>query len=365
MDLVIVRENEEDLYAGIEHRQTNQVAQTLKLISRPGTERIMKFAFEYARTNGRKSVTCFSKDNIMKMTDGLFHKIFDEVAPEYPEITSDHYIIDIGSAKLATDPNRFEVIVTANLYGDVISDIAAEMTGSVGLGGSANLGQNYAMFEAVHGSAPDIAGKGIANPSGMLLGAVLMLKHLGMPRQAELIHNAWLCALEEGVHTGDIFREGTSTQKVGTEGFTKAVIERFGKKPQKLKSVTYADDFKPIKVEISDKPAPKKEMVGVDAFLEWRHQKPRELGDALTKVAESPLELVMITNRGIEVYPASLPDIFCTDHWRCRFLGDAGKVSNNDLLALLKNLADSGFEVIKTENLYLWDGEPGFSHGKK
>lgn len=179
MNIVIVRENEEDLYAGIEHRQTDDVYQCLKLITRPGCERIVRYAFEYAQSHGRKHVTCMTKDNIMKMTDGLFHKVFDEMAHEYPAISTDHMIIDIGAARLATRPNRFDVIVTPNLYGDIISDIAAELTGSVGLAPSANIGDQCAMFEAIHGSAPDIAGQGIANPSGLLLAAVLMLVHIG------------------------------------------------------------------------------------------------------------------------------------------------------------------------------------------
>ncbi|MDO8275946.1 MAG: NADP-dependent isocitrate dehydrogenase, partial [Serpentinimonas sp.] len=165
MDLVIVRENEEDLYAGIEHRQTDQVYQCLKLVTRPGCEKIIRYAFEYAVKNARRKVTCMTKDNIMKMTDGLFHKVFDEISKEYPQIEVEHMIIDIGAARLATRPERFDVIVTLNLYGDIISDIAAEITGSVGLAPSANIGDRIAMFEAIHGSAPDIAGKGIANPS--------------------------------------------------------------------------------------------------------------------------------------------------------------------------------------------------------
>ena len=179
MDVVIVRENEEDLYAGIEHQQTDEVIQCLKLISRPGTEKIIRYAFEYARTYGRKKVTCFTKDNIMKMTDGLFHKVFDEVGTEYPEIKKEHYIVDIGAARLANTPEKFDVIVMPNLYGDILSDVAAEITGSVGLAGSANIGGDFAMFEAIHGSAPDIAGKDIANPSGLLLAAVQMLVHIG------------------------------------------------------------------------------------------------------------------------------------------------------------------------------------------
>src|SRR5438270_1190451 len=171
MDVVIVRENEEDLYAGIEHRQTHDVYQCLKLISRPGSERIVRYAFEYARANNRKKVTCFTKDNIMKLTDGLFHKVFDEIGAEYADIEQEHWIVDIGAAKLADTPEAFDVIVMPNLYGDILSDVAAQIAGSVGLAGSANIGENIAMVEAIHGSAPRRAGQNLANPSGVLLGA--------------------------------------------------------------------------------------------------------------------------------------------------------------------------------------------------
>src|SRR5678810_21934 len=192
MDLVIVRENEEDLYAGIEHRQTQQVYQCLKLISRPGSEKIVRYAFEYARRNNRKKVTCFTKDNIMKLTDGLFHKVFDEIAAEYPDIENEHWIVDIGAAKLADTPEAFDVLVMPNLYGDVLSDVAAQIAGSVGLAGSANIGEHVSMFEAIHGSAPRRAGQNLANPSGLLLGAVMMLVHVGLTDHAERVHNAWL-----------------------------------------------------------------------------------------------------------------------------------------------------------------------------
>src|ERR687895_2481610 len=239
MDVVVVRENEEDLYAGIEHRQTNQVVQCLKLISRPGSEKIIRYAFEYARRNNRKKVTCFTKDNIMKQTDGLFHKVFDEIAAEYPDIENEHWIVDIGAAKLADTPDAFDVVVMPNLYGDVLSDVAAQIAGSVGLAGSANIGDNVAMFEAIHGSAPRRAGQNMANPSGLLLGAIMMLVHIGQTDVAERVHNAWLRTIEDGVHTYDIYKEGVSKQKVGTREFADAVIARVGQKPETLKAVSY------------------------------------------------------------------------------------------------------------------------------
>ncbi|MGA1495281.1 MAG: NADP-dependent isocitrate dehydrogenase, partial [Rhodothermales bacterium] len=237
MDVVVVRENEEDLYAGIEHRQTTDVFQCLKLITIPGTEKIIRYAFDYARSNGRKKVTCLVKDNIMKVTDGLFADIFRRIGQNYPDIEQETQIIDIGMARVATRPERYDVIVTLNLYGDIVSDVTAELTGSVGMAGSANIGDRISMFEAIHGSAPDIAGQGVANPSAMLNAACTMLVHMGMPEKAELIQNAWLCTLEDGIHPGDIFQEGISTVRAGTSGFADAVIERLGRKPATLKAV--------------------------------------------------------------------------------------------------------------------------------
>src|SRR5438034_8724429 len=240
MDVVVVRENEEDLYAGIEHRQTNQVVQCLKLISRPGSEKIVRYAFEYARRNNRKKVTCFTKDNIMKLTDGLFHRVFNETAEEYPDIRNEHWIVDIGAAKLADTPEAFDVLVMENLYGDILSDVAAQIAGSVGLAGSANIGEAAAMFEAIHGSAPRRAGQNLANPSGLLLAGVMMLVHIGQPDIAERVHNAWLRTLEDGIHTYDIYDERVSKQKVGTKEFAQAVVDRVGQEPRQFKAVRYA-----------------------------------------------------------------------------------------------------------------------------
>jgi len=365
MDLVIVRENEEDLYAGIEHQQTAEVTQVLKLITRPGSERIIRYAFEYARAYGRKTVTCMSKDNIMKHTDGLFHKVFDEVAKEYPDIENNHQIIDIGSARVAAMPETFDVIVTLNLYGDIISDIAAQIAGSVGLAGSANIGSTVSMFEAVHGSAPDIAGKDIANPSGLLNGAVQMLVHLGYAEVAETINNAWMVTLEDGIHTADVFRHGLSEREVGTAAFTEAIIERLGQKPRKLKAASFQSaqiDVPPVRHE-----PPVKELQGVDVFLDWadgdRH--PDRLGQALEAACADGWKLKMITNRGVKVYPDGLPETFWTDHWRCRFIPKDGQAINfSDVLRLLTSMEAGSFDVIKTEHLYTFDGERGYSLGQ-
>lgn len=364
MDVVIIRENEEDLYAGIEHQQTNEVVQCLKLISRPGSEKIIRYAFAYARARGRKKVTCFSKDNIMKLTDGLFHKVFNEIAAEYPEIASEHLIIDIGMARLATFPERFDVIVAPNLYGDILSDVAAEVSGSVGLASSANIGEHLAMFEAVHGSAPDIAGRNIANPSGLLLSAVKMLAHIGQYAVAERVHNAWLRTIEDGVHTGEIFREGLSKEKVGTGEFAAAVISRLGEVPATLAPVHYQADAVQVP-SYQRRPPARKEIVGVDVFLDWTGASVDTLAAQLLESQNEKLTLAMITNRGVKVWPEGFPETFCTDHWRCRFMALPGSaVDNTEIIQLLGRVNSRSLDIIKTENLCTFDGAPGFSLGQ-
>ncbi|WP_010174932.1 NADP-dependent isocitrate dehydrogenase [Bacillus coahuilensis] len=371
MDLVIIRENEEDLYAGIEHQQTPEVVQCLKLITRPGSEKIIRYAFEYAVKNNRKKVTCMTKDNIMKLTDGLFHKVFNEVAKEYPTIEADHSIIDIGIARIADSPQNFDVIVMPNLYGDIASDVAAQITGSVGLAGSANIGDQVAMFEAIHGSAPDIAGKGIANPSGLIHASVMMLVHIGQPDVATTIHNAWLKTLEDGVLTKELTKDGSG---VGTSEFTEAVIARLGQKPSVYQPVHYQeippseeDTFK-LDPVVKNRPAPKVErkLDGVDVFLYSDTHTPDELGQTLEQLAGDEFELAIITNRGVKVYPNGFPETFSTDHWRCRFQmkNAGGTVTNGDIIGLLSRIEDAGLDFIKTENLYRFDGERGYSLGQ-
>jgi isocitrate dehydrogenase len=376
IDLVIVRENEEDLYAGIEHRQTDEVFQCLKLITRPGCEKIVRYAFEYARSHGRRKVTCMTKDNIMKMTDGLFHKVFDEIKVQYPDLATEHYIIDIGAARLATRPEIFDVIVTANLYGDIISDIAAEMTGSVGLAGSANIGEHVAMFEAIHGSAPDIAGQDKANPSGLLLGAVMMLVHIGQPDVATRIHNAWLCAIEDGIRTTELRGQpGLEQAPVGCQAFADAVITRLGQGPKTFKPVLYSEASQvgasaPV---YTRKAAAKKEIVGVDVFVHAAGVTAEFLAGRLVTLAQQPrpagFKLQMITNRGVKVWPGGFPETFCTDHWRCRFLGvdadgRARHVTHAEVVDLLHNLVSDGLDFIKTEHLCSFDGEAGYALGQ-
>ncbi len=367
MDLVIVRENEEDLYAGIEHRQTDEVFQCLKFITRPGCEKIVRYAFEFAKRAGRKKVTCFSKDNIMKMTDGLFHKVFNEIGAEYPNIEKDHFIVDIGAARLADTPEIFDVLVMPNLYGDILSDVAAQIAGSVGLAGSSNIGERCAMFEAIHGSAPTIAGQNVANPSGLILSAVQMLVHMGQGKVATDIHNAWLKTLEDGIHTPDVFKEGVSTKRVGTREFSKAVTERLGEIPSKLKAVTYKNEepirliYKRKTTQVADK-----KLVGVDIFIQEDNRNPEDLARRLKyAIRNSPFDLQMISNRGLKVYPNGMKETFCTDHWRCRLMVQNGGLTNNGVIwTLMRELSLTNIDVIKTENLYLFDGEKGFSLGQ-
>jgi isocitrate dehydrogenase len=365
MDIVIVRENEEDLYAGIEHQQTDEVVQCLKLISRPGCEKIVRYAFEYAKQYGRKKVTCFTKDNIMKQTDGLFHQVFDEIAKEYPEIENEHWIIDIGAAKMADTPEAFDVIVMPNLYGDVLSDVAAQIAGSVGLAGSANIGEECAMFEAIHGSAPRRAGQNLANPSGLLQGAIQMLNHIGQTAVAEKVQNAWLKTIEDGIHTYDIFKEGVSKQKVGTKEFADAVIANLGQKPSTLKSVSYANGSALRLPKYVRREAAKKELVGVDVFIHHRGTDPDAIAAKVKAIESEAMKLSMITNRGIKVWPEGFSETFCTDHWRCRFKPVAGaKMSKEHIVELLANAVKADVDTIKTENLYEFDGKAAFSLGQ-
>lgn len=365
MDVVIIRENEEDLYAGIEHQQTDEVVQCLKLISRPGCEKIVRYAFEYARRYNRKKVSCFSKDNIMKQTDGLFHQVFNEIAGEYSEIESEHWIVDIGAARLADTPEIFDVIVLPNLYGDILSDVAAQITGSVGLAGSANIGDSCAMFEAIHGSAPPLAGKDEANPSGLLQAAVMMLVHIGQTGVAQKVQNAWLATLEDGIHTADIFKEGISRQKVGTNEFTEAVVRNLGRKPTTLTSVSYEKGSSFKLPSYKRPPAKIKDLLGVDVFVHWRGSNPNEIATIMQQLESPEVKLTIITNRGIKVWPEGFEETFCTDHWRCRFKNPEGKtIAKQEIVKILSKAVELNIDTIKTENLYAFEGKEAFSLGQ-
>ncbi len=314
------------------------------------------------------------KDNIMKLTDGLFHQVFDEIAAEYPNIQSETQIIDIGAARLAAHPEWYDVVVTSNLYGDIISDIVAEIAGSVGLAGSANIGKEIAMFEAIHGSAPDIAGQNLANPSGLLNAAISMLAHIGQTETADTIKNAWLATIEDGIHTTDIYKEGLSQKKVTTSDFAQAIIERLGKKPQQLSTSQMTAGEGSIEIKEYQRQTAEKVLVGVDVFIDWAGSDPEIIGKQLDAVAVDGMQLKMITNRGVKVYPAGQEYTYCTDHWRCRFVSSDADIKLSPpvykeviferLLYLLSELNQAGFDVIKTENLYEFGGKRGFSLGQ-
>jgi isocitrate dehydrogenase len=364
IDLVVVRENVEDLYAGIEHMQTPSVAQCLKLISHKGCEKIVRLAFEIARAEGRKKVHCATKANIMKLTEGLLKRVFEEIAPEYPDIESAHIIIDNCAHQLVRIPEDFDVIVTTNMNGDIISDLTSGLVGGLGIAPSANIGADVTIFEAVHGSAPDIAGKNLANPTAMLLSAVMMLRHLGEFDAAQKIEQAVHVTLGERTSlTGDIAPKGKG---VGTDAYTKAIIDNLGTNPDGYTP----RDYKPINIpQLPTDPAygstKEQTFAGADLFIK-SPLSPNELGDDLVRLAEpTPLKLKMISNRGTKVYPEGLGRTDCVDHWRCRFiLRDPGdSMTDEDLLKLVQAVGPK-HEWMHIEKLAMLDGEEGFTRAQ-
>lgn len=361
VDMVIVRENEEDLYAGVEYRQTLNTCHSVKFISRTGSEMIIRYAFEYARANGRKKVTALVKDNIMKISDGLFHTTFKLVGEEYPEIEKEVLIVDIGMARVADTPENFDVLVTLNLYGDIVSDIASQISGSVGQAGSMNIGSECAMFEAVHGSAPDITGLGIANPSGLLNGALLMLNHIGQGAVAEKIGNAWLKTIEDGFHTADIAQD--KSKALNTAEFADAVIQHLGQMPSKLIAMkgatgelTMPEHTKTTRTQRT------KRLVGVDIFIDWNGTNPQELGEKVESSNIDAAKLFAISSRGLKMYPntdASIKGV--TDSWTCRFKATGETMTTEDIQALMTKFDALGLNWTKCENLYTFDHEIGYS----
>ena len=361
IDLVVVRENVEDLYAGIEHMQTPGVAQCLKLISRKGCEKIARLAFELARAEGRKRVHCATKSNIMKLTEGLLKRTFEEIAKDYPDIESSHIIIDNCAHQLVKRPEQFDVIVTTNMNGDIISDLSSALIGGLGFAASANIGNEVAIFEAVHGSAPKYAGKNVINPTALILTAVLMLRYLDEFDAAARIEHAVLVTLEEGkVRTGDIagYDKGTPTS-----AYTDAIISNLGRKSERWR----VRDYKPLKLpRVSSKPdfvvAKTRRVIGVDVFIESSLD-AEQLGRSLEQLsAGTPLKLKMISNRGTKVYPATGAITDCVDHWFCRFITRSadGGLTDEQLLGLLDRVSGQ-HRWTHLEKLHEFDGQPGFT----
>ncbi len=358
VDMVIVRENEEDLYAGIEYQQTSESVMAIKLLTYKGTQQILRYAFDYAKAHGRKKVSLMVKDNIMKIADGLYHQLFKEIAAEYPEIEHDVYIVDIGMARVADTPENFDVLVTLNLYGDIVSDIASQICGSVGLAGSANIGREAAMFEAVHGSAPDISGKGIANPSGLLNAGLLMLRHLGLGDYATNIENAWLYTLENGQLTGDLAKSGDA---LSTQQFAEAVVANFGKAPSKLKAAENREVPQVPVAQIADKAPVEKKQIGADIYLEASGVSSQTFGDQVAQAAEGIVPLNFISSRGLKIYPGK--DIMPrADLWRARFMyDDQREVTAQDIRMLLAQLETAGITWVQIQTLQQFDGQNAFS----
>ncbi|MGD9539121.1 MAG: NADP-dependent isocitrate dehydrogenase [Alphaproteobacteria bacterium] len=358
IDLVVVRENVEDVYAGIEHMQTPSVAQCLKLNSRKGCEKIARLAFELARAEARKAVTCVHKANIMKLTEGLFTRVFDEVAADYPDIEAGHMIVDNCAHRLVITPERFDVIVATNMNGDILSDLTAGLIGGLGLAPSANLGDGIAMFEAVHGSAPDIAGQDKANPTALALAAAMMLRHLGRFEAAETLeHTLFRTIAVDGVRTGDIAGKAQAT---GTAAFTDRVIENIGSRVEGFSTRPYRPLAMP---KLAGPPAaPKRRaLVGVDVFVETTAA-PEALGERLAALAQgTPFRLKIIESRGAQVYPASGAETDVIDHFRCRFVAnDNASLGDADVLALL-GLIGTHYGWMHVEKLQSFDGAPTFT----
>ena len=360
IDLVMVRENVEDLYAGIEYMQTPGVAQALKLISEKGCEKIARFAFEYARSEGRTKVACATKANIMKLSEGTLKRVFERVAPDYPEIEPWHVIVDNCAHQLVKRPEQFEVITTTNMNGDILSDLSSALIGGLGFAPSANIGNDVAIFEAVHGSAPKYAGKNVINPTAVILSGVLMLRYLGYFEQAAAIEHAVLVTLESGVLTGDVlgYDRGTPTTE-----YTDAIIGNLGKRSE----TWTVRDVRPLQLPKID-PAPdyvkpsSRAVVGLDVFVE-SPMNAAELGASLMELThDTRLSLKMISSRGTKVFPPTGAMTETGDHFRCRFIikeapGDLPDEDVNQLLARISRR----HTWMHIEKLQEFDGELGFT----
>jgi isocitrate dehydrogenase len=365
IDVTIVRENIEDTYGGIEHMLTHDVALSRRFITRPGSTQVIRYAFEMAKKKGARRITCGHKANIMKITDGLFLEVFYEVAKEYPELKADDVIVDDLCMKLVTRPDLFDVVVLTNLQGDIVSDLCAGLVGGLGFAPSANIGDHISIFEAVHGTAPDIAGKNIANPTALLLSGIGMLQHLGLMESSTLIENALLYTLESGVHTGDFGSK--ETPSLNTTDFANAIISNFGKQPKhnpkpELNDVPYSCtvlhlDKNPM-LETAE--GSEEKIVGVDMFIESNEQ-PNQVAEKCLQHVGSKFKLVTISNRGTQVWPKGSVFTNLINQYRCRFESiDEIALTQNDVTQLYISLAND-FKICSTELLNMWDGKKAYS----
>lgn len=370
VDFYVVRENIEDTYGGIEHRLTNDVIECKRLISAPGCDQVHRFAFETAHKLGIATVTCSHKANIMKMTDGLFLERFRHAAKDYPDIETNDVIIDALCMNLVLRPDNFQMIVLPNLQGDIVSDLAAGLVGGLGFAPSANIGENVAIFEAVHGTAPDIAGKGVANPTSLLLSGLIMLRHIGLAKQAAIINNALLATLEDGIHTGDVRGD---KPPVKTMEFAEAIANHLGKMPTtctpRVVGTQEQVDFTPperpssyrLRRTFSNIPS---QHAGADIYIDTV-MPPMELAQKLQSITEQgPFKLTMISNRGTQVWPSGSVYTDIVDYYRVRFElkdpGMIGKIGQAQGVHLLSKICET-FDITDYQPLKMYDGKPGFS----
>lgn len=365
IDITIVRENIEDTYGGIEHMLTHDVALSRRFITRPGSMQVIKYAFEMARKKGTRRITCGHKANIMKITDGLFLECFYEVAKEYPDLKADDVIVDDLCMKLVTRPDTFDVVVLTNLQGDIVSDLCAGLVGGLGFAPSANIGDHISIFEAVHGTAPDIAGKNIANPTALLLSGLAMLQHLGLMQSASVIENALLYTLESGVHTGDFGDK--SIPSVNTTEFAQAIIGNFGKQPAHSPKPILTDhpttctvyhlDSNPMLESIENT---EEKIAGVDFFIESNLQ-PEELATKCLRHGGVKFKLINISNRGTQVWPTGSIYTNLVNQYNIRFESiDETALSQYDIIGLYASL-NGDFKICSLELLNSWGNKKGYS----
>jgi isocitrate dehydrogenase len=365
IDITIVRENIEDTYGGIEHMLTQDVALSRRFITRPGSLQVIRYAFEMAKKKGTRRITCGHKANIMKLTDGLFLECFQEVAKEYPELKADDIIVDDLAMKLVVRPQEFDVVVLTNLQGDIISDLCAGLVGGLGFAPSANIGDHIAIFEAVHGTAPDIAGKNIANPTALLLSGIAMLRHLGLMENAAIIENALLYTLEQGVHTGDFCDKGSPSQN--TTQFAEAIISNFGKSPV-LGAKPMLPNMPPTQTAFRidrnemmvTEETQKEYIVGVDLFIESSEQ-PEMIAKKCQRHAGVKFNLVNISNRGTQVWPTGSIYTNLVNQYNARFESlDGSPLNQQDVIGLYVSLSGN-FKICSSELLNMWGGKRAYS----
>ncbi|MES2778101.1 MAG: isocitrate/isopropylmalate family dehydrogenase [Bacteroidota bacterium] len=368
IDITIVRENIEDTYGGIEHMLTHDVALSRRFITRPGSLQLIKYAFEMARQKGARRITCGHKANIMKLTDGLFLECFYEVAKSYPELKADDVIVDDLCMKLVTRPDSFDVVVLTNLQGDIVSDLCAGLVGGLGFAPSANIGDHICIFEAVHGTAPDIAGKNIANPTALLLSGFGLLRHVGLLQSAVTIENALLYTLENGQHTGDFGDK--SKPSLNTTEFADAIIANFGKKPEHNPRPELVDTASACTVLHLDKNAmmesvegAEEKIVGVDMFIESNVQ-PNDIAKKCERHAGVKFKLVNISNRGTQVWPTGSRYTNLVNLYNVRFESLDGEALNQqDVIGLYVSLSGD-FKICSLELLNMWGEMRSYSQAQ-